>query len=428
MTATVEAPVRKPPLHRAAWRMTWLLLAFLLINFADKTVLGLASTPMMKDLGIDHQQYGVAASAFFALFSVSALAGSVLTRRVSSKWLLLAMALLWSAAQLPMLADVGFGALIGTRVLLGAAEGPAFPVATHAVYTWFEDRHRVLPTAVLTVGSAAGVALSAPLLTWVINQHGWRWAFGAVGLVGLVWAGAWAVWGEEGPEQVRGAAEPAADQQPAVPLRRILLTGTWLTATFGAFAAYWQLAAALTWGADYFKEAVGVSSVRTGYIIMATGLSSAVVLLAYGLLAQRLRLRDTGTNTLGLAAGIAMAVAGLSIVGFALTGSLTLKVVLMVGPMTLVNIIVVMTQNACAQIALPRQRATVLGATAFVYSLAGVLSPLVIGRVVSSAGSDIAGGYRTGYLITAGLVLTAGAAALRWLRPERDAAKLGLTR
>lgn len=87
-----------------------------------------------------------------------------------------------------------------------------------------------------------------------------------------------------------------------------------------------------------------------------------------------------------------------------------------------------MTQNACAQIAPPRRRATVLGATAFVYSLAGVLSPLVIGRVVSSAGSDLAGGYRTGYLITAGLVLTAGAAALRWLRPERDAAKLGLTR
>ena len=122
------------------WRTTWLLLGFMLINFADKTVLGLSATPLMKDMHLTHAQYGEASSSFFALFSLSALGVSFLTRRVRGTTLLLVMALLWSAAQLPLLAsNAGFALLIGTRVLLGAAEGPAFPVATHTLFSWFPD-------------------------------------------------------------------------------------------------------------------------------------------------------------------------------------------------------------------------------------------------------------------------------------------------
>ncbi|MCZ0987758.1 MFS transporter [Streptomyces diastatochromogenes] len=143
--------------HMTGWRTTWALLAFMLVNFADKTVLGLAARPVMADLGIGREQFGTASAAFFALFSVSALAVSYLTRTVRTTVLLLALALLWSAAQLPMLwPAAGFGTLLATRVLLGAAEGPALPVATHHLHGWFEQHRRTLPTAVLLTGAAAG--------------------------------------------------------------------------------------------------------------------------------------------------------------------------------------------------------------------------------------------------------------------------------
>lgn len=111
-----------------AWRTTWLLLAFMLVNFADKAVLGLAGPEIRADFGITRQEFGTAQSAFFALFSLAALVVSALTRRVRTATLLLVLALLWSVAQLPMLwGAAGFGTLLATRVLLGAAEGPASP-------------------------------------------------------------------------------------------------------------------------------------------------------------------------------------------------------------------------------------------------------------------------------------------------------------
>ena len=356
--------------RRAAWRTTWLLLGFMLINFADKTVLGLAATPMMRDLGITHAQYGEASSAFFALFSLSALGVSVLAKRVRSTTLLLLMALLWSAAQLP-------------------------------------------------------------LLTAVIDNLGWHWAFGLVGLGGLAWAACWARFGTEGPEPVRSGTDPqptgaAADAgTPEVPLRRILLTGTWIAAALTCFAAYWQLSSGLTWTADYLENGLGVSTGETGVLIMGAGLTSASVLLGYGFLAQRLRRRGASLRRLALLCGAAMVVSGGSVAVFGTTSSLPLKIALMLGPMTLCNVVLAMAQTACARIAPPRQRGVVLGALAFVYSLAGVLSPLVVGRLTTGA-APLVDGYRTGYLITAVLLTGAGLVALVLLRPERDAAGLGL--
>ncbi|MEY9848562.1 MFS transporter [Streptacidiphilus sp. MAP5-3] len=420
------------PATAGAWRATWLLLAFMLINFADKTVLGLAATPMMQDLHITHAQYGRAAAAFFALFSLAALGVSALTRRVSTTRLLLVMAVLWSAAQLPMLVGgAGFGVLVGTRVLLGAAEGPAFPVATHSLYTWFSDRDRTLPTSVLALGSGAGVAIAAPVLTTVITHAGWRWGFGVVAIAGLAWAALWYRFGLEGPEQIRDAAvttaaapDAASADTPHVPLRRILLTGTWTASALAAFAAYWQTTSSLTWGADYLRTVLGMTTDQAGLVTMGAGLTSTLVLLAFGVAAQRARRAGGSIARLAPWAGGAAVVAGLSLAAFAVVGSHAAKVALTVGPCVLSVVILVIAQAACARIAPPRQRGVVLGALAFVYSLAGVLAPLVVGQLTT--GVQVASGYRTGYLLTAAMVAVTGVLVALLVRPERDAARLGI--
>lgn len=416
------------PATAGAWRATWLLLAFMLINFADKTVLGLAATPMMHDLHLTHAQYGRAAAAFFALFSVAALGVSALTRRVSTTRLLLVMAALWSAAQLPMLVGgAGFGVLVGTRVLLGAAEGPAFPVATHSLYTWFADRDRSLPTSVLALGSGAGVAIAAPVLTTVITHAGWRWGFGVVGVAGLVWAVLWFRFGQEGPEQIRDTAvadTPQVPHVPHVPLRRILLTGTWIASALAAFAAYWQTTSALTWGADYLRTVLGMTTDQAGLVTMGAGLTSTLVLLVFGVAAQRARRAGGSIARLAPWAGGAAVVAGLALAAFAVVGSHATKVALTVGPCTLSVVILVISQAACARIAPAQQRGVVLGALAFVYSLAGVLAPLVVGQLTT--GVHLASGYRTGYLLTSAMVAVTGVLVALLVRPERDAARLGL--
>ncbi|MDT2006874.1 MFS transporter [Rhodococcus opacus] len=190
---------------------------FMLINFADKAVLGLAAGPIMEHIGLTSSQYGLIASGFFLLFSVAAIVGGVVSDRVPSKWLLVGMAVVWSIAQLPMLAPLGaygFWVVLGSRVLLGAAEGPAYPVANHAAHKWFPDRERDLVSGILTIGAPLGVVLAAPGLTWIISTFGWRAAFVTMSVFGLIWVAVWIRFGKDSPARswkLRGQDATAAD-------------------------------------------------------------------------------------------------------------------------------------------------------------------------------------------------------------------------
>ena len=122
--------------------------------------------------------------------------------------LLLVLAVIWAVVQFPMIGTVSFTTLLICRIILGAGEGPAASVAVHALYKWFPDEKRTIPTAILSQGSAFGVILAVPSLNWIIVNHSWHWAFGALGFVGLLWIAAWLMWGEEGPltDQVTASA------------------------------------------------------------------------------------------------------------------------------------------------------------------------------------------------------------------------------
>ncbi|MEU9998735.1 MFS transporter [Streptomyces sp. NPDC050848] len=410
------------------WGTTWLLLCFMLVNFADKAVLGLAGPDIMREFGISRQEFGMAQAAFFALFSVSALAVSALTRKVRTPLLLLAMALLWSAAQLPMVwAAAGFGTLVATRILLGAAEGPAAPVAVHHLHGWFGQRDRSLPTAVLMVGAAAGVAVAAPALSAVISAWGWRWAFGAVGLVGLVWALVWRRYGSEGPlAPPVGAVRDPAVAATEVPLRRILLSGTFLTASAGSFAAYWLMSSKLTWLPDYLETVLGWDAHRVGLMVGAGAIANGVVLLVHGLVAQRAARRGRpGLLPAGAGAGVLLLLSAAAVTVFATADADWLRVPMMFGPMALALVMMTVGQTACARITPPSQRGVVLGAVVCVFALGGVLAPLVLGGIVDAAATT-AQGYENGWLVTAALLATAGAATTLSLRPERDARRLGV--
>ena len=184
---------------KGAWGMTALIFLFMLINFADKVVVGLAAKPIMEELKLSPEQFGLIGSAFFFVFPFSTVVVGFITNHVQARHTLLVLALLWSLLQLPMLGAVSLEVLIGCRILLGAAEGPANPVATHALYKWFPDALRALPTAVVAQGSAIGVVVAVPLLNWIIVHYSWHWTFGALGVAGLLWAGAWLLLGREGP-------------------------------------------------------------------------------------------------------------------------------------------------------------------------------------------------------------------------------------
>jgi MFS family permease len=64
----------------------------MLINFADKTVVGLAAVPIMRDLELTPRQFGFLGSSFSFLFAVSGILVGFVANRIATRWVLLALA------------------------------------------------------------------------------------------------------------------------------------------------------------------------------------------------------------------------------------------------------------------------------------------------------------------------------------------------
>lgn len=194
-----------------------LLALFIVINAADKAVLGLTAGPIKDDLGLTATEFGTIASSFYLLFSLSAVSVGFLGDRIHPRPLLAVLALVWAAAQLPILLPAaGFGALVATRVVLGAGEGPGYPLANYTAFTWFPEKRRALPSAVVVAGGAGGTVLAAPLVILVSDTLGWRAVFGLLGAVGVVWTVAWLRLGGGGPYTARLGPAATDDDPPAV--------------------------------------------------------------------------------------------------------------------------------------------------------------------------------------------------------------------
>ncbi|WP_034263345.1 MFS transporter [Actinospica robiniae] len=408
-----------------AWGVTALLMAFMVVNFADKSVLGLAADPIRRDLGLSATAFGLANSAFFLLFSLSGAAVGLLADRIRPRWLLLAMAVVWSAAQVPMALGAGFGALVGSRIVLGAAEGPAYPVAQHTVFTWFTDRRRNLPGALITIGTALGVVIAAPTLTWMIDRHGWRSAFAVVAVAGLVWAVLWFCFGREGTVAQDPATEyalaPSADLgQPSY--RRILRSGTWIGATAAYFAAYWAVALTLVWMPSYLHDGLGYPTDTAAEIVAAVWAITGVVMLAQAGLTSRLTARGVPSRWARAGVGgCALVLGAFGCVALAAAHRGPAVILLLVVGFGLAGVMVSISFTTVAELVPAGRRGGALGLLSAVGTAAGLIAPTVTGRLVDLQGPA---GYRHAVLLCAAVLLIGGIAALTLVDPARDARRL----
>jgi len=409
------------PTPKGAWKITFLLFLFMLVNFADKIVVGLAGVPIMTELKLAPDQFGLLGSSFFFLFSISAIVVGFIVNTIATRWVLLALAAIWSLAQFPMVGTIGFTTLLICRVILGAGEGPAFSVATHAIYKWFPDEKRTLPTAILSQGSAFGVILAVPALNWIIVNYGWHHAFGALGVVGLLWAGAWVMLGQEGP-LAETRAEMAAG--PRVPYLQLLTSRTFVGCCTATFGAYWALSLGLTWFTPFIIKGLGFSQKEAGWISILPWVFGACVVLLTGWISQVLMARGVSTRGSRGVLGSAPLIAGGAIMALLpYADGAGLRIALLVFGSGLCSSIYVVCPPMLGEFTPVSQRGAVISIYGAIYTLAGIIAPSVMGAVIQHAAVPLEG-YMTGFTINAVVMITSGLLGLLLLWPNTERARL----
>ena len=403
-----------------AWKITFLLFLFMLVNFADKIVVGLAGVPIMTELKLEPEQFGLLGSSFFFLFSISAVVVGFIVNRVATRWVLLVLAVIWALAQFPMVGTVGFSTLLICRVILGAGEGPAAAVAAHAVYKWFPDEKRTLPTAILSQGSAFGVIVAVPALNWVVVNHSWHYAFGALGVVGLMWAVAWLLLGQEGPL----ADTKAVANEARIPYFQLLTSRTFVGCCAATFGAYWSLSLGLTWFTPFIVKGLGFSQQQAGFISILPWVFGAAIVLLTGWLSQVLMARGVSTRgARGVLGAAPLIVGGAILATLPYVDSTGLRIAILVVGSGLCGSIYVVCGPMIGEFTPVSQRGAVLAIYGAIYTLAGIFAPAVMGSVIQHAGSLI-DGYMTGFTINAAILFTSGLLGLALLWPNTERARL----
>ncbi|WP_213306922.1 MFS transporter [Paraburkholderia sacchari] len=413
-----------------AWFMTAMLFLLIAINFIDKVVLGLVAAPLMKELGLSPAQYGLLAGSFFFLFAVTGVAGGFLSNRLPTRWLLLVMALLWAVVQLPIAFGSSLGMLIACRVLLGAGEGPAQPIAIHACYKWFPDERRNLPVSVFQQGAVLGMVVAGIAVPWIDAKWGWRTNFIVLAVLGLAWAILWLVAGREGLLDARATKSEnqggVIGSSPRISYRALLCDRTVACIIALHFAAFLTLALVLTWLPAYLSEGLGYAPRRAGQLFAALLVASAPVGLVLSAFSQRLMTRGMPSRIArGAFVCVCLAVGGALLVATAVCNvGPIVKVVLIALAISTTPIIYSLGPAMVAQIVPPQQRGAALAIEYSVAWIAGIVAPPAVGWMIRAANNNVEAGFEQGLLLTGALLIVLGVGGLKVLNPERSLERL----
>jgi ACS family D-galactonate transporter-like MFS transporter len=375
-----------------------------MINYLDRSILGVAAPVMTRELGISAAVMGVVFSAFSWTYAASQIPGGVFLDRFGTRLTYSLSVGFWSLFTLLQGFVGGVGMLLAFRLGLGVAEAPCYPANSRILSTWFPQAERARATGVYSVGQYFGLAFLSPVLFWITAALGWRMLFFIIGgfgiAFGVLW---WFVYRE--PHQARQANQAEIDYIEAGgglahkgaltkfdfrDIGRLLSKRQILGASIGQFAGNSTLVFFLTWFPTYLATERGMSWLKVGVYAVLPFICASIGVFLGGIVSDYL-LKKTGNATLArklpIVAGLLLASC---IVGAAFVDNNQLVITIM----SIAFFGQGMTNLGWTLISdvAPKR---LIGLTGGVFNLcanlAGILTPLVIGFVVAATGSFFGG-------------------------------------
>ncbi len=287
-----------------------MIFGFAFTGYVQRTSVAVAAQRMMPELGLTQVQVGWLFTAFlltYAVFQVpGALAGQWLGgRRVLSLVGVATVAASVATGVVPALATGGalFIGLLAARSLLGVAQGALFPVGAGMIRAWFPVGAWASAQALVVTGLWSGAAVTPPLVAWLMEAHGWRWALVITSVPSLMLVALWYAYARDRPVDHPGVGSvelrELADNPPPAPgppvtaqrLRRVLVDPPILRLTVSYFIMNYVFYLVTFWSFLYLVQERRMSVLEGGALAALPLVTAGVAAGAGGWLADRLRAR-----------------------------------------------------------------------------------------------------------------------------------------
>jgi ACS family D-galactonate transporter-like MFS transporter len=282
-----------------------------MINYLDRTVLGIAAPALTKELGLTAGQMGLAFSAFSWSYALLQIPGGIFLDRFGTRVTYTIAVVCWSVFTALMGVVRSLNGLLLMRVGVGIFEAPCFPANSRVLATWFPQHERARANAIYSFGQYVGLGFLSVPLFWITQQFGWRGLFFIVGglgvLFGLLW---WRLYHNPSESTTANAAELAyieaggGGEYRGSPLRfswsqigALLRRRQVVGASLGQFGGNSTQVFFVTWFPTYLVTARGMTFIQAGLMTSLPFIGASAGVLVGGLLSDTL-LKRTGSANL----------------------------------------------------------------------------------------------------------------------------------
>lgn len=409
-------------ISKKAWLVIALLFLLTVISNADKAIIGFASVPLMEELGLTAAQWGMVGGVFFLLYSISAILGGVLADRVGVRVVLAGMVALWSVVQFSTIFVDSFAFLLATRIILGAGEGPSYSLAMTAASKWLPKEKLGIGLTLVSIGGPLGVAISAPVLMHLILNYGWRSAFIATGIIGVIWIFFWL--GivknkeEKTAEPVAGKTVPA-DNQPELKFSSVLKSKNFILIALCGFATYWSFTIGLNWLPNYLENVRQLKPEVLTIVVALPWILITLTQIFFSTLSDRIY-RKTGDIVKGrvFILGPVMVAGAISYFFGAMAQSNFMAITLLSLGLSLGCITLVLGPAILVDLVSKKHQGKIQGWFMAITSLGGIIGPYVTGLLVENT-SSVSMGFQLAFQSSGLIILIFGGLVWAAVRPNK---------
>lgn len=168
------------------WYALFVLFLINTMNFFDRTILSAVGEPIRKEFGLSDSALGAMNTAFTILYAFVGIPLGRLADRGVRKRILAAGVFFWSLFTAASGLAQSFWQIFAMRLGVGIGEASCAPAATSLIADMFPAESRARATSIFMLGLPVGLALSFGVSGTITRNYGWRMAFFAAAVPGLL--------------------------------------------------------------------------------------------------------------------------------------------------------------------------------------------------------------------------------------------------
>jgi len=354
----------------------WVILALMFLCFIFTFVTRFAWPPLIPvvvpALGMKMTQAGAFMSAFYFGYVITQIPAGMLADRFGVRLILGASLVLEGLSTFGMGYMASYDTGLWLRAITGLGAGAVFAACSRALMEWFPAKERGTAFGIMLAAPSGGIVLSNYIVPALNQAFSWQGAFITIGIATVI-LGIAIYFMVKTSDQPKGEKSMFTGIKVVFSNRNIILTA------IAGFCLMWVELGTATWANAYIKK-LGFSVADAGMVMIAYGIGGVIAPMVSGYISDKMGNRKLLLIVsyiliipLTVYFGYQTTISMLSIVGF-LFGFCSY----LANPQLTVLI---------SEFAGKEWAATANGVANFIFQIAPMISPLILGWSIDTTGN-----------------------------------------